>query len=459
LLIRPRIEKNQRQGEKIQMKSYITLVLVLVASTTAMAFEFEKVDPASAGFDAKKLDTIKANFEDLYQEGRIPNYVMGVYSGDKSIYLARNGSLSIEGGTAVDENTIYWLASMTKPLVSTAILRLQEEGKLNLDDKLSKYFPAFADMLVAPGGSYAATLEPAKTEITLRHLITHTSGLTYGTNVSGVGDVAEQYDEFGVMSCITGSPNREIESLEGEVEFLSQLPLIDHPGASWNYSVGIDVLGAVIEQITKKRLSQYLDEIIFTPLNMRNTTFSLSPDQLKRTAGLYLVATPAQQASLNYDSEIPWKLVKYAGTLGSTKPVCDSGGGGLWASIDDYAIYLTMIANDGELNGVRVLSKESVVEHLKDQTTQLMPEAFRRGFGEDASSYMKFSAGFGRKLDVDTATGVETVDYYFWGGAANTFFWMDKENNTVGVFATHLMPSLYNKNNEIEEIVDQAVLR
>lgn len=347
---------------------------------------------------------------------------------------------------------------MTKPLVSTAILRLQEEGKLSLDDKLSKYFPAFADMLVAPGGSYAVTLEPAKTEITLRHLITHTSGLTYGTNVSGVGDVAEQYDEFGVMACLTGSPNREIKSLEGEVEFLSQLPLIDHPGASWNYSVGIDVLGAIVEQLTGKRLGVYLDEIIFSPLSMTNTTFALTDEQLKQTAEIYLVASPAQQASLSGDSDIPWKVVKYPGSIGN-KPVCDSGGGGLWASIEDYARYLTMIANDGELNGVRILSKDSVIEHLKDQTTQLMPEAFRRGFGEDASSYMKFSAGFGRKLDVDIATGIETVDYYFWGGAANTFFWMDKENNTVGVFATHLMPSLYNKNNEIEDIVDQAKLK
>jgi CubicO group peptidase (beta-lactamase class C family) len=440
------------------MKSFIASLLILIAPISTIAFEFEKVDPESAGFDAKKLATIKSNFEDLYQEGRIPNYVMGVYSGDKSILIESNGNLSIKGGKAVDENTIYWLASMTKPLVSTAILRLQEEGKLSLDDKLSKYFPAFADMLVAPGGSYAATLEPAKTEITLKHLITHTSGLTYGTNVSGVGDVAEQYDEFGVMSCLSGSPNREIGSLKGEVEFLSQLPLIDHPGASWNYSVGIDVLGAIIEQITNKRLSAYLDEILFTPLNMRNTTFSLNEDQRAQTAGLYLVATPAQQASLNYDSEIPWKLVEYAGTL-NNNPTCDSGGGGLYASVNDYAVYLTMIANDGELNGVRVLSKESVVEHLKDQTTQLMPEAFRRGFGEDASTYMKFSAGFGRKLDVDTTTGVETVDYYFWGGAANTFFWMDKANKTVGVFATHLIPSLYNKNNEIEEIVDQAIIR
>jgi CubicO group peptidase (beta-lactamase class C family) len=144
--------------------------------------------------------------------------------------------------------------------------------------------------------------------------------------------------------------------------------------------------------------------------------------------------------------------------LGS-QPICDSGGGGLWGSINDYAIYLTMIANDGELNGTRILSKESVDQHLRDQTTQLLPEAFRRGFGEDASSYMKFSAGFGRKLDVDETTGEENVDYYFWGGAANTFFWMDKENKTVGVFGTHLMPSLYNKNNEIENIVDKAVMK
>jgi CubicO group peptidase (beta-lactamase class C family) len=440
------------------MKNLTFGAILLLIQGPLHAFDFQKVDPSTMGFDADKLATIQGKFEDLYQEGRIPNYVMGVYSGDKNIYLAQNGTVSIEGGQSVDEHTIYWLASMTKPLVSTAILRLQEEGKLSLDDKLSKYFPEYGDMLVAPGGSYTATLEPAKTEITLRHLITHTSGLTYGTNVSGVGDVAEQYDEFGVMSCLQGSPNRQIESLQGEVEFLSQLPLIAHPGESWNYSVGIDVLGAVIEQITGKRLSAYLDDILFTPLNMQNTTFALSPEDVERTAQLYLVATPAQQASFEYDSDIPWKLVPYPGSIGS-QPVCDSGGGGLWGSINDYAVYLTMIANDGELNGTRILSKESVDQHLRDQTTQLLPEAFRRGFGEDASSYMKFSAGFGRKLDVDETTGEEKVDYYFWGGAANTFFWMDKENKTVGVFGTHLMPSLYNKNNEIENIVDKAVIK
>ena len=442
------------------MKNLTFGALLLLIQAPLHAFDFQKVDPSTMGFDADKLATIQGSFEDLYQEGRIPNYVMGVYSGGKNIYLAKNGNVSIDGGKPVDENTIYWLASMTKPIVSTAILRLQEEGKLSLDDKLSKYFPEYADMLVAPGGSYTATLEPAKTEITLRHLITHTSGLTYGTTVSGVGDVAEQYDEFNAMGCLRFSDTgRPVESLAGEASFLAQLPLIAHPGESWNYSVGIDVLGAVIEKVTGKRLAVYLDEIIFTPLQMESTTFNITPEIVDRTADVYSTASPAQLTSLDYDTDIPWKLVESAWNFKKTQPGCDSGGGGLYGSVSDYAAYLSMIANDGELNGQRILSSESMIEHLKDQTTQLLPDAFRRGFGEDASSYMKFSAGFGRKLDVDLTTQEETVDYYFWGGAANTFFWVDTVNNTVGVFATQLVPSLYNKNNEIEQIVDGAIIR
>ena len=116
------------------MKNLTFGAILLLIQGPLHAFDFQKVDPSTMGFDADKLATIQGKFEDLYQEGRIPNYVMGVYSGDKNIYLAQNGTVSIEGGQSVDEHTIYWLASMTKPLVSTAILRLQEEGKLSLDD-------------------------------------------------------------------------------------------------------------------------------------------------------------------------------------------------------------------------------------------------------------------------------------------------------------------------------------
>ena len=122
------------------------------------------------------------------------------------------------------------------------------------------------------------------------------------------------------------------------------------------------------------------------------------------------------------------KLVEAAWNFKETQPACDSGGGGLYGSISDYAAYLSMIANDGELNGQRILSSASMIEHLKDQTTQLLPEAFRRGFGERIKLY-EISAGFGRKLDVDLATQEETVDYYFWGGAAAPFLGRYDQSN------------------------------
>jgi CubicO group peptidase (beta-lactamase class C family) len=165
-------------------------------------------------------------------------------------------------------------------------------------------------------------------------------------------------------------------------------------------------------------------------------------------------------ATIDVESDIDWKIIRSPLNARRTRvPNCDSGGGGLFASVNDFAKYLAMIANGGKLNGVRVLSEESMQLHLRDQTTKMLPEAFRRGFGDDASSYMKFAAGFGRKMDVNKDTNSESVDYFFWGGAANTFFWVDVDNGTIGVFATQLAPSLYNFSNTIEEIVDQAQIK
>lgn len=439
---------------RVKICGFLSILTMLSAS--AMAFEFKESTPEQSGFDGNQLNEIKAKFDELYLDGRIPNYAVGVYTPDSIIYSAANGQISVEGGENVNLDTIYWLASMTKPIVSTAIIKLVEEGKLSLDDKLSKFFPEFEDMLVAPGGSYDTTLESAKTDITLRHLISHTSGLTYWTTVTGVGDVAEQYDELGIMQCSADGR----QSLEAEVRFLAQLPLIAHPGESWNYSISTDVLGAIIEQVTGKRLGVYLDEIIFQPLNMQNTFFQIPTDDLKSASEIYTTATAPQLATIDVESDIDWKIIRSPLNARRTRvPNCDSGGGGLFASVNDFAKYLAMIANGGKLNGVRVLSEESMQLHLRDQTTKMLPEAFRRGFGDDASSYMKFAAGFGRKMDVNKDTNSESVDYFFWGGAANTFFWVDVDNGTIGVFATQLAPSLYNFSNTIEEIVDQAQIK
>jgi CubicO group peptidase (beta-lactamase class C family) len=186
-------------------------------------------------------------------------------------------------------------------------------------------------MLVAPGGSYDTILEPANSQITLKHLISHTSGLTYWTSVTGVGDVAEQYDELGVMTCAA----EDRKSLADETRLLAQLPLISQPGESWNYSLSIDVLGAVIEQVTGKRLGTYLDEVIFKPLSMNDTFFAVPEDKRLNVSRIYTTASPAQLASIEPSKDIDWKILPSAqfSNYGLSERPCDSGGGGLMGSV------------------------------------------------------------------------------------------------------------------------------
>ena len=432
----------------------ITLALLLGCCSILSVAESSGADNAASGYNVSELSKIKTQFDGYYLDGRIPNYVFGLYSKDQLIYSAANGRTKIDGGLDVNLDTIYWMASMTKPVVSAAIMKLVEDGDLKLDDPLSKFYPEFSEMLVAPAGSYDNTLEDAKRPLTLRHLISHTSGLTYGTNVTGVGDVAKQYDEFGVMSCYRSGG----KTLQEHIEVLAQLPLISHPGEAWNYSVGIDVLGAVIEKVKRKKLDVYLQEEFFEPLKMNNSGFFLSPEKRNIASRIYTSLDASQIKQEKGEDGINWKIT--SGRLNSMieseediKPSnCASGGGGLLASVDDFAAFLQMIANGGILHGNRILKEETVALLFEDQTSTLLPEAFTRAFGEDVSSYMKFTAGFGMKM-VD-----DSVDYFFWGGAANTFFWLDKENDSLGVFATQLAPSVYNVSDSIEEIVDQARL-
>jgi len=438
----------QRLGRKLQR------IGLFFISTLLLSSGIFADDHGASRFDENKLSEIKAQFDGYYLDGRIPNYAFGLYSkSGGSVYSAINGLTAMNSGNEVDLNTIYWLASMTKPVVSAAIMKLIEEGKLDLDDKLSEYFPEFSDMLVAPEGNYDNTLEEARRPITLRHLITHTSGLTYQPNVTGVGDVAKQYEEFQIMNCYTSGDDT---TLSEHMEMLSQLPLIAHPGEAWNYSVGIDALGAVIEKVTGKKLDVYLAETFFIPLGMNDSFFYVPMDKRMDASRIFTSLDAASMPEDNPSAKINWKIIEsetWKGAFEATEaPACSSGGGGLWASVNDFGRFLQMIANDGLFAGQQILASETVALMLENQTATLLPETFRRAFGEDASSFMEFTAGFGRKIVNDE------VDYYFWGGAANTFFWMDKAKDHIGVFATQLIPSVYNVSDNIEEIVDQAGL-
>jgi len=428
-------------------------ILFFFGSSAFVRGELPMISPEEAGYDSKKLAAISEGFDALYEDGLIPNYVIAVAKKGKIFYSAYRGESRVGSGNQVDLNTIYPMASMTKPLVSAAIFRLVEEGKLNLNSELREFLPQFGDMFVAPGGSLQQ-LEEANRQVTILHLLTHTSGLTYGEYVTGSGDVAKLYDELVIID--------RCKSADENMEILSQIPLIAQPGAEWNYSVGLDVLGAVIEVVTGMTMGEYLKEIILDPLGMTNSAFTLPEDQLANNwAQIYGLPTPNNPAIGQIDgSGIDWKIAEIDGNekieretfslcpygMADTDPryKFDSGGGGISTSSMDYLIFMSMIAGGGELNGVRVIQPDSVNTMFTEQVEVTYPAQFGNNI---------FGAGFGINLDVDDPS---KIDFYRWGGAFNTGFWIDPEDGSVGVVATSHWPGRYNRSNAIEQMLDEA---
>jgi CubicO group peptidase (beta-lactamase class C family) len=440
----------------VKSTSFAVVLSAALAATTVCAYEFEKVAPEAVGFDSGKLEKADEKLRQLYLDGRIPNYVLNLYKDGKLYYSATGGLTNLEQGQPVDGDTIYHLASMSKPIVASAGFRLIDEGRLKLDDKLSQFFPQFKDMLVAPGGNFENQFEPAKREITISDLMTHTAGFTYPSWLAGANDVSNTYEETGVFNTANGL------SLEENMSLLSEMPLLAHPGENFNYSVSLDVLGAVIEKVTGQNLADYLKESIFDPLAMTDTYFVLDPQKVEKTStvfgiginGMGLDGNPI--VPLGKISEGPnainWKIgpVLPAAFLTRT-PSWYSGGGGLISSANDYARYLSMIAGRGSIDGEQVLSEESAnmqIDSLVDLDFEMMREAFG-----DAYDYITFGGGFGIKREPDDPT---VTDYIFWGGLFNTFFWFDPRDNSIGVFLTSHLPATFNLSDDIEDMVDQA---
>lgn len=447
----------QKKGSSY-LTTFVALVVTTIFNNTAVAYEFDKVMPESVGYSSAKLVGADATLKKLYADGRIPNYVLNLYKDGKLFYTASEGRTNLTDGQKVDGDTIYHLASMSKPMVASAGFRLVDQGKINLDDKLSKYFPEFANMMVAPEGNFKNQFEPAKREITVLDLMTHTSGFTYPSFLGGFNDVSRTYAEAGVFSAGNG------KTLDENMLLLSEVPLKAHPGEQFNYSVSLDVLGALIERVTGQSLAEYLDSSIFTPLEMKDTFFILDPSKVEKTSTVYGVGfngygfdkKPIKLLGKQSDAPdaIDWKIgtVIPAASLTRT-PSWFSGGGGLIGSANDYARYLSMIAYDGTIDGKQVLTKESAHKQI-ESLVDLDFEAMRESFG-DAYDFITFGGGFGIKREPDNP---EVTDYIFWGGLFNTFFWFDPKDNTIGVFLTSHMPALYNLSDDIEQIVDDARL-
>ena len=427
---------------KSKLKYLFTCILAIQINSLS---SYEQDTPESQGLSSEILNTLVPLVEPLVDEGRLPNYLISIYKNEKLVFETKKGFQDYENQIPIASDTIFWQASMSKPIVAAAVLKLIEDGQLSLDDKLEKFYPQFSDLMVFPEGSYSNTLETLKRPITIRDLLTHTSGFTYGASIIGASDVANAYDQVNPI-------NNYERNAEDNMTSLAELPLVGQPGEAFNYSVGIDILGAVIEKVTGEGLAKYVAEKIFIPVGMQDSGWSFTdPEQLSRKAVVYTQITRTVQVP---GESISFQKNDLFSAICSIPPMFPNGGGGLCTTSEDFAKFLYMLINDGQVNGNQVLKPETV----NLMFTNLLPSELGRNaltntFGSFAGNQY-FSAGLGLVLEGDS----EDLDYVWWAGAANTLFWADPKEKVVGTFLTQHFPVAYNIMDTLEETVDKAKL-
>lgn len=395
------------------------------------------IDPAEVGFDRDRLTRIDTLMQRYVDAGELPGWSVLVSRHGQVAHVSHGGLRDVEAGTPVEPDTIFRIYSMTKPVTSVAAMMLYEQGALELTDPISKWLPEFTDMRVWAGGSDLKPMTvPALEPIRVWHLLTHTSGLTYGFHRAHPVDAlyrAAGY-EWSAPAAV---------DLAGASEAFASLPLLFQPGSEWNYSVSTDVLGRLVEVVSGQSLDALFTEHIFNPLQMVDTAFG-GPDA-SRTAALY---TPG----LNRND-----------TLGDSvlKPTWLSGGGGLTSTLSDYHRFTQMLRGRGDLDGVRLLGDRTVsymaTNHLPGGADLV---AFGRPlFAETPFDGVGFGLGFSVTLDPAATRTLSSRGEFAWGGAASTAFWVDPVEDVTAVFMTQLLPSsTYPLRSQLRQLVYSALV-
>ena len=370
--------------------------------------------PEQAGFSAAGLARIDAYLKNEIDGGKIPGAIMLVQRNGKTAYFNSFGVRDPGTNAAMTPDTIFRIYSMSKPITTVAAMMLVEEGKLQLEDPLSKYIPAFADVKVGverrgEDGADGLDLVPVKRPITIQDLMRHTSGLTYG--FFGEGLVKKAYVDAHLFA-------GDVDNAEF-VQRLAKLPLVYQPGTTWDYSHSVDVLGRVIEIVSGKSLYEFEKERILDPLGMKDTSFYVTASDKKT-----LVAEPfPNDRKIGNDA-----------TMGDPRvqQKWESGGGGMVSTIGDYARFAAMILNGGALDGKRYLSPKTIAymgaNHIGPGSGVVPGPYYLPGPG----------FGFGLGFSVRTEAGVSpyegSVGEMNWSGAGGTTFWVDRQENMFVVF-------------------------
>jgi CubicO group peptidase (beta-lactamase class C family) len=401
------------------------------------------VSPEQVGLSAARLARISGWMKGWVDSGKLAGVVVCVMRKGELAFAETCGKADIERNRPMRPDTIFRIYSMTKPLTSTAIMMLYEEGRFQLDDPISKFIPAFKNPRVYAGGSRGKIDSvPAEREITFRDLLTHTSGLTYGFMESNPVDALYRAKDGVDFQTATSS-------LKQVVEKLATFPLIAQPGKAWNYSVATDVLGYLVEVISGQPFEKFLLEKVIKPLGMIDTDFNVPKEEHDRLAGNYS-AGPGGKLELLDD---PGKSRYLA------PRTVNSGGGGLVSTASDYLRFCKFMLNKGQFDGTRLLGRKTVelmtMNHLKgDMADMGMPR-----FSESTYYGVGFGLGFSVTLDPAKAHILGSAGEYAWGGAASTAFWCDPAEEMAVVLLTQLMPSsTYPIRRELRVLSYQAIV-
>ena len=410
-----------RFGRTRTLSAAFSLVL-LVTAPIGKSQQLPTASPESVGLSSERLGRITAAVDQSIKDKQIAGAVTLIVRHGKVAWMKPQGMLDREAGKAMPADALFRICSMTKPITSVAVMMLYEEGKFQLGDPISKYLPEFKNpkVLVKPANGGTPYPIPATREITIRDLLRHTSGLTYNWNP----DLGKMYDDANVATGLLEYDG----TIADNVKRLAAQPLLFNPGERWEYSLGVDVLGRLVEVVSGMPLDEFFRKRIFEPVGMKDTYFYVPQEKVSRLAVAYGIfegkeATrfpdkPVVDGFLTYDASYP---------IAGPKKLF-SGGGGLVSTAEDYARFCQMMLDNGMVNGKRLLSRKTVELMTHDQLGKIGPDqGFGLGFGVD-----------GVKAPLDE---LGSPGEYGWGGFFYTSFTIDPKEQMIVIFMAQLHPA------------------
>jgi CubicO group peptidase (beta-lactamase class C family) len=400
------------------MKNTFILCLLLATLTGHSQQEIQvcTTKPEEAGMSSERLNRIGPVMQRYVDENKLPGMITMVARHGKVVHFEKFGLMDV--GKPMQFNTIFRLASMTKPVTCAAVMMLYDEGRFQLDDPVDKYIPELKDQQVfssidQEGIHTVGAIRP----MTIRDLLTHTSGL------SGVGADTPVDSMYGDAKLSDGT-------LKDMIRKLSRIPLLYQPGTRWNYSRSTDVLAYLVEVISGKPFDLFLKERIFTLLQMNNTGFYVPEDQIEQVAAVYAPDSNGIKVIMKPDISNICTPVKFL-----------SGNGGLVSTATDYMVFLQMLLNKGEYNGVRLLRSKTVDLMTADQRSdEIMPED---DFFGPLMSGMGFGFGFAVLQDSTKFNNIGSQGSFWWSGSGNTYFYIDPKEELILILMMQFVPNFY----------------